>query len=142
MKKTLTHFLAAIAVGGMSLASIAPVSAQTVTFGIGSRGHYVESYCERHPRDRDCREWRRSGHRWGDDRYRRWYHSHRGGIDSSAAGIFGFAAGAIIGGAIANSLDRPSSSSHIARCEARYRSYDPETDTYMGFDGELHRCRL
>ena len=29
----------------------------------------------------------------------------------------------------------------IIRCEARYRSYDRSSDTYMGFDGDRHRCR-
>jgi BA14K-like protein len=31
---------------------------------------------------------------------------------------------------------------HIARCEARYRSYDPLSDTFVGYDGRRHRCRL
>ncbi|HQZ11476.1 MAG TPA: BA14K family protein [Devosia sp.] len=31
---------------------------------------------------------------------------------------------------------------HVARCEARYRSYDSRSDTYLGFDGNYHRCRL
>lgn len=31
---------------------------------------------------------------------------------------------------------------HVARCEARYRTYDEETDTFIGFDGHMHRCRL
>ncbi len=33
-------------------------------------------------------------------------------------------------------------SSHVARCEARYRSYDWRRDAYKGFDGRWHRCRL
>lgn len=31
---------------------------------------------------------------------------------------------------------------HVARCEARFRSYDINTDSYLGFDGDWHRCRL
>jgi hypothetical protein len=31
---------------------------------------------------------------------------------------------------------------HVARCLARYRSYDPRTDTFMGYDGRPHYCRL
>ncbi len=27
-----------------------------------------------------------------------------------------------------------------ARCEARFRSFDPHTGTYMGYDGHRHRC--
>jgi BA14K-like protein len=32
--------------------------------------------------------------------------------------------------------------SHVARCLARYRSYDPRSDTYIGYDGYERRCRL
>lgn len=32
--------------------------------------------------------------------------------------------------------------SHVARCEARYRSYNPRTDMFLGYDGQYHRCRL
>ena len=31
---------------------------------------------------------------------------------------------------------------HVQRCYARYRSYDHRTDTYVGYDGYEHRCRL
>lgn len=30
---------------------------------------------------------------------------------------------------------------HVQWCLNRYRSYNPRTDTYMGFDGYRHRCR-
>ncbi len=29
----------------------------------------------------------------------------------------------------------------VAACEARFRSYDPATGTYLGYDGLRHRCR-
>jgi len=28
----------------------------------------------------------------------------------------------------------------VAWCEAHYRSYNPATETYLGFDGRYHRC--
>jgi hypothetical protein len=28
----------------------------------------------------------------------------------------------------------------VAYCEQRYRSYDPQTGTYLGFDGQRHPC--
>jgi hypothetical protein len=32
---------------------------------------------------------------------------------------------------------------HVARCEARYRSYDVATDSFISSrDGQWHRCRL
>ncbi len=29
---------------------------------------------------------------------------------------------------------------HVAWCLRRYRSYDPASDTYLGYDGRYHRC--
>lgn len=31
---------------------------------------------------------------------------------------------------------------HVNRCYNRYRSYDHRSDTYVGFDGQYHYCRL
>ena len=31
---------------------------------------------------------------------------------------------------------------HIALCEAKYRSYNAETDMYLSFGGDWKRCRL
>jgi hypothetical protein len=31
---------------------------------------------------------------------------------------------------------------HVTRCEARYRSYDADTDMFLGYDGNYHYCRL
>lgn len=30
---------------------------------------------------------------------------------------------------------------HVQWCLSRYRSYDPRSDTFMGYDGYRHRCR-
>ena len=81
----------------------------------------------------------------------RWHghHWHHGGW---GAGIAGFAAGAILGSALA---PRPyydygppayayepgySDDSAVAYCEQRFRSYDPASGTYLGYDGHRHPC--
>ena len=51
------------------------------------------------------------------------------------AGLIG---GAIIGGAII--ADQARRGNAIEYCMQRYRSYDPESMTYMGFDGLRHPC--
>jgi hypothetical protein len=33
-------------------------------------------------------------------------------------------------------------SDHDSACSARYRSYDPSTGQFMGYDGHWHDCRL
>lgn len=78
--------------------------------------------------------------------YRRWHgHGHRHGYyghrhrnyGTGAAVIGGLAAGAIIGGAIANSQAQSNAASY---CAQRYRSYDPGSGTYLGNDGVRHPC--
>lgn len=31
---------------------------------------------------------------------------------------------------------------HVARCKARYHSYNAHSDTFVGHDGRRHKCRL
>ena len=71
-----------------------------------------------------------------------------------AAGVIGgLAAGAIIGGAIANSQRRyyepppyygrayyPPPDDAVAYCMQRFKSYDPRSGTYLGYDGYRHPC--
>ena len=95
--------------------------------------------------------WRGGGHRGG------YYRGGRGvGV---GAGIAGLAAGALIGGAIANSnryyYDNPGyygepgyvygteggvAGGDEAYCIQRFKSYDPASGTYLGYDGLRHPC--
>ncbi|HEY4202169.1 MAG TPA: BA14K family protein [Devosiaceae bacterium] len=139
MKKLIAGIASVAAVASMTFASVLPANAQ---YG-GQRGRYVMQYCQSHPRDRDCNDFRHNGRNWNNQRYQGWYNSHRNnGIDPGAAALFGIIGGAIIGGAIANGNNGGNISSHVARCEARFRSYDRGTDSYMGNDGYRHRCTL
>lgn len=38
-------------------------------------------------------------------------------------------------------LNGPGASVHIEWCLSRYRSYNPDTNMYLGYDGNYHRCR-
>lgn len=78
---------------------------------------------------------RRYGNRWN------------GGGAAVGAGIVGLAAGAIIGGAIANSQqptyygEAPAvGGDAVSYCMQRFRSYDPASGTYLGYDGVRHSC--
>ena len=62
------------------------------------------------------------------------------------AGAGGFVLGAIVGSQhhyhprriiYVNSWE-----AHVARCLARYRTYDPATDTYFSYSGYEKRCYL
>lgn len=95
---------------------------------------------------------------------------HRGGGDAAAAGIIGFAAGAILGGALSGpryyggsyyepdvvyvepapvyvqpapvyyALE-PWTPEWYSYCESKYRSFNPRTGYFKGYDGQFHLCR-
>ena len=80
-------------------------------------------------------------------RYRGWHHHgwrhgwHRGwrhGHYRPGPALGALAAGAIIGSAVANSQARMAGA--VAYCEQRFKSYDPASGTYLGYDGERHPC--
>jgi hypothetical protein len=80
----------------------------------------------------------RRGYR-GPNHHRHGYHPRYGWHGGSgAAALGGLAAGAIIGGAIAGSQARASDA--VAYCAQRFRSYDPASGTYLGYDGRRHPC--
>ncbi|WP_084646473.1 BA14K family protein [Devosia insulae] len=74
--------------------------------------------------------------RWNPNRYyNRSYRPYYGGF-GWGTGLFGFALGA----ALANSYSNRSYGgwdTHVARCEARYRSYDAGTDTFLAMTGGI-----
>ncbi len=72
---------------------------------------------------------------------------HHGNV---GAGIAGFAAGAILGGALAPHRyygpdyyayePPPSYGRGVHWCMRHYRSYNVRTQTYLGYDGYRHHC--
>jgi hypothetical protein len=71
-------------------------------------------------------------HHW---HHRGWRHGYYG---NGAAVLGGLAAGAVIGGAIANSQAQARETD--AYCSQRFKSYDPSSGTYLGYDGMRHPC--
>ena len=77
------------------------------------------------------------------------HHGHHG---RGGAAIAGFAAGALLGGALAprpyyyaepyayyggGSYDDGNADAY---CFSRFKSYDPRSGTYLGYDGHRHPC--
>ncbi|MCX5569342.1 BA14K family protein [Kaistia nematophila] len=91
-------------------------------------------------------DWRwRHGNRWhGGGWHGGYYYGDNWGGAAAAAGIMGLATGAII----ANSANQPRyyeggyGGDYVAYCASRYRTFDPRTGTYVGFDGYRHRCMM
>jgi hypothetical protein len=88
----------------------------------------------------------------------RWY-GHRGYWGRGRGwGYGGFAAGAIIGGALASRYYYPGPAYYepyyyapppppayygggdVGYCMSRFKSYDPRSGTYLGYDGRRHPC--
>lgn len=89
------------------------------------------------------RGWRppppRAHWRWGNPYWRNggWYYRDNSGA-WIAAGIAGLALGAAAASAAnsAAAADRDA----VAYCMQRFKSYDPRTGTYLGYDGYRHPC--
>jgi len=85
-----------------------------------------------------------------------WHHHRGGGWGGGGAVLGGLAAGAILGGAIAASRPGyydygpgyygpapaygPPPGDEVAYCMNRFKSYDPASGTYLGYDGYRHPC--
>jgi hypothetical protein len=70
------------------------------------------------------------------------HHGHHG--HAAAVGVFGFAAGTMLGAALAQPRPAPTvvyGSDWVAYCSAKYKSYNPATNLYLGYDGYYHTCR-
>ena len=145
------HKLASAAVtlalaGVMAIPAAAPANAASFNIQYGQQDRFVSDRCEMHPNWRGCDDWRDNRSHWSKSDYNRWYKWNQPSIGNVGAGIFGFVVGAAIANGISNSNDNDyrgsSYSSHVNACEDAYRSYSAETDMYLGFDGDYHRCRL
>jgi len=76
--------------------------------------------------------------------HRRYYRGYRRDFDPGATvalGIIGLAAGAIAGAALAPAPYVTGDPNWIAYCSSRYRSFDPVSGTYLGYDGYRHYCQ-
>jgi hypothetical protein len=78
---------------------------------------------------------------------RHYYRRHRDWDDNNGAGLalglFGFAAGAVVGSQLQGGQGYGYGGgydAHDAACAQRFRSYDPNSNTYLGYDGYRHYC--
>jgi hypothetical protein len=154
MQKILASLLAAVTVAG-SLVIAPPVDARQRgiwRYGNGIHAYggqryyaYPRAYRARHygwynGRNRWYgRQYGWRGYGWRPYRYGYYGYGNYGydnGGNAVAAGIVGLAAGMMIGSA----LNQRHYSSGPGYCEARFRSYNRATGTYLGYDGFWHPC--
>ena len=145
LKKIAGTTLSALAVAGMLMTSVAPASAQPYRdHWRGSWGHHRDYRHHHH-------------HRHYNRHHHRHHHRHHRRDNSAAVGILGLGAGLILGGALANSANaapppppppvtyygspRAWTPQWRAYCTSRYRSFNPRTGYFLGYDGDYHFCR-
>jgi hypothetical protein len=141
MRKFMITMLAILTMGsGVTVAPIS-ASAQVVLRPVerhygGYRHHRPHRYTNHRRYYNDRRYY--NSRRYYNDRY--YYRNHRRNRDAAiAAGVAGLAVGAIVGSAA--SQPRYYRNDRHSYCASRYRSYDPRTGTFMGYDGVRRVCR-
>ncbi|UOM36359.1 BA14K family protein [Acuticoccus sp. I52.16.1] len=137
-------FMAGAAAAALMMSGVATVTTASADPGPrvyhngGGKGHHGGKHYRGHRYD---------GHRGARYYDRGWDNDDNWGA-AVGAGVIGAAAGVIAGSALANSSQPrvvqtvPSGSTHAQRCAAQYRSYDPRTDTYVTYGGDVRRCPL
>jgi hypothetical protein len=156
MSKLAISGVAAGLIGGaMLLSGFTPATAATLpNLGLSASGEtaLVEQVARR-DRDRSSRYERRRDRISSRDRDRRYDRSRHGSRYSYARpgfrhhyGGYYYSSPWWIGPSIGFALTVPSygggygGNAHVEWCLNRYRSYDPGSDTFLGYDGYRHRC--
>ncbi|MCV9997846.1 BA14K family protein [Pararhizobium sp. YC-54] len=123
----------------LQISDVQQVESYRSSWGIGRYGGN-RRYIRRHYRDRSYYSHRRHYRDYGHRRYYRDYD------DNFGAALGGLAAGAIIGGLLAQpryyggQRYYRSSGSHADWCYARYRSYRAYDNTYQPYYGRRRQC--
>lgn len=130
MNKFISYASAAVLFGFTAIAGVTPAPAASTQ----------ATFCNANPNSKGCgdfvtqqREWNQSPYQGSYPGSYRGYYRDRydGGFGNPAAALFGLALGAVNNGG-----------DHVQACERTYRSYDVRSDTFLGYDGLRHACRV
>ena len=114
-------------------ASAAPTGGLDLLLGSSSERSALIEPVQYRGQNRGRYEGRRSN-RYSGNRYR------RDGGRNLALGIGGLIIGGIVLNEVARTQHRREYSSDWARCSATYRSFEPDTGMYTGYDGIRRAC--
>jgi hypothetical protein len=118
-----------------------PASANPARGNFSKQDQYIANFCNRNPGANQCNNWQSNRRHWNNDQYQNFYHNHESDRDfnaSRAASIFGITIEVATPQPNANNGYRD----HVRACQSTYRSYDRQSDTYMGYDGRRHQCEF
>jgi len=138
MKKIVSAASAAVVFAMSAAAGLAPASASPMgNSNFQQQDRYIGNFCADNPRSPHCSDWQMNHSHWSNGQYQTFYRSHQNdnGFGGAAiAGLFGLAIGSM--------LVHASSGDHVTACQNHYRSYSVRSDTFLGFDGDRHLCRM
>jgi len=140
MKNFISTVSVAAILGLISLVGLTPAAAGPMPGNFQQQDRYIGNFCDTNPNAGQCNDWRSNRGNWSNSQYQGFYRTHRHdrGFDNNlAAGLFGFAVGAALVNGTPGHM-----SSHVSACQNRYNSYSVRTDTFLGYDGLRHLCRI
>lgn len=141
MSKFVFSSVAAGLIGGaLMLSGSAPASALTLPSPAVSAPAEAGMVEQVHRRDRRARRYDRRRHGPRYSHRRPGFRHHYGGYWYSSPWWTGPSIGFGITIPGATFGLGGGSSGHVQWCLNRYRSYDPASDTFLGYDGYRHRC--
>ncbi|MCX5516065.1 hypothetical protein C3941_20860 [Kaistia algarum] len=152
-----TTIVGTISAAMLASSAIALPTGASAAEGVRADGSYdvAQNWQGRNWQGGPQRGWNNRGPGWRGPgyyppRYRGWngpgyyrgsYYNDPGA--ALAAGVIGLAAGAMIGSAINQpryAAPQYGGNDYIAYCSQRYRSFNPATGTFTGYDGRKYRC--
>jgi BA14K-like protein len=152
MRKVISAAAMAALLTVTALAGVMPAAARG---NYEKQDQYIANFCNRNPRARQCDDWQSNHGHWDNNKYQGFYrdHEHDNGFGSDvAAALFGVAVGVTAATAAQSvpanngynnvSVSNRGPAEHLQACRTAYRSYDPRTDTYLGYDGYRHQCQI
>jgi BA14K-like protein len=91
------------------------------------------------------KRWHHNNNNWGGNNWGGNWHHRRHHHDNDNWGWWGVPLGLGLGLALTapyygGGYNNGYGNSHVDYCMRRYRSYDPRTNTFMGYDGYRHEC--
>jgi hypothetical protein len=145
MRKTISALSSAALLTLISLAGIMPAAAASPSRANWDRqDQYIGSFCQKYRGADQCNTWRADHANWTSEQYRDFYRRHQNDKEFATpevAGLFGMSPGGGKAG-ISQHTGQEGSDNHIRTCKDTYLSYDPRTDSFLGYDGDRHQCQL
>ena len=146
MRKMISAVSIAALLVAFLLTGIMPAAAGSSRGNFDKQDQYIGSFCDKYRGADQCNDWRAGRTNWTSDQYRNFYRLHQNDKEFSGpevASLFGLRVGVAVTGVAQNGGENNGGSNdHVRACESTYRSYDPRTDTFLGYDGHRHPCRV